>query len=109
MPFMPMIGGVFCVGAGSAPDRTRLSGPSVAAPVAGDPWYGDTPSLDVNGVPYTGDDFGSTVDVWENATHPGYPVGPVGVGWVPNPSWLIGVNLPNGTYTRVTKPRWLET
>jgi hypothetical protein len=106
MPTIPTVGSVFCVGAGSSPDKVRLSGPSSSSPVAGNPWYGDAPNLDVNGQPCEGTTYGPTVDVWENATHPGYPAGPVGPGWVPNSSWLVGVPVPAGTYTRVTQEQW---
>lgn len=97
MPFLPTYGSVFCYGASSSPDKMRLSGPSPAAYVADNSWYG------------TAGDYGPTVDNWYNVTHPGYPAGPPVPGdptWVPNPSWLIGVNLPDGTYTRIIRSRW---
>lgn len=115
MPFTPTYGSVFVYGASSAPDRVRLSGPSTASPVADTPWYGDSPVTDGNGTEYYGEDFGDPVDLWDDIMQPGvdplygngYPVGPSGgPAWVPNESWLYGVPLVDGTYTRVAKPQW---
>lgn len=93
---VPVYGSVFVYGAASAPDKLRLSGPAPTSPVGDDPWYGDS------------GDYGLPVDQWSSTTHTGYPTGPVGPTWVPNASWLYGVSLPVGTYTRIVKPHWLE-
>jgi hypothetical protein len=114
MAFTPTYGSVFVYGAAEAPDRVRLSGPSSASPVGDDPWYGDSPQTDPNGTPYRGSDFGEPVDEWNATSQPGldpihglgYPAGPVDSSWVPNKSWLYGVPLVDGTYTRVAKLQW---
>lgn len=106
MAFTPTYGSVFVYGAASAPDRVRLSGPSTGTPAPPAAWYGDSPVADANGEDYWGEDYGLPVDQWNSPTYPGYPAGPVTSSWVPNKSWLYGVDLPNGTYTRVAKPQW---
>lgn len=109
MPFLPTYGSVFVYGAAESPDKLRLSGPAPSSPAAGAAWYGDTPATGLKGEPIGGGNFGPAVDQWYNVTHPGYPAGPPIPGqplWVPNPSWLYGVNLPDGTYTRIKKTHW---
>lgn len=107
---VPVYGSLFVYGAASAPDKVRLSGPTSSSPVGNDPWYGDSPLTDKNGNPYAGVDYGLPVDQWNEdppgSGYVGYPAGPVGPTWVPNESWLYGVDLPAGTYTRIAKPHW---
>lgn len=116
MAFTPTYGSVFCYGAAHAPDKLRLSGKAPSSPGAGARWYGDTPDTDANGTPYGGGDYGEPVDQWNSITQPGvdpvwgngYPVGPVTAAWVPNTSWLYGVPLVDGTYSRIIQSRWIK-
>lgn len=116
MAFTPTYGSVFVYGAASAQDTVRLSGPSSSTPVSETRWYGDSPVTDANGTPYKGSDYGEPVDQWNSISQPGtdplygngYPTGPVTASWTPNPSWLYGVPLADGTYSRVLKHVWNE-
>ena len=121
MAFTPTYGSVFVYGAAHSPDSVRLSGPAPNDWSGGGPpsaskdrWYGDGPGTDPNGTPVRPGDYGEPVEQWNSTSQPGvdpvhglgYPSGPVDDTFVPNESWLYGVPLEDGTYTRVAKPRW---
>ena len=89
----PVINGFFPIDAASIDDEERLAGPSV-----------DTPPSDWNTnaeTPWHPTNRGYTVDEWKDTTgYAGY-----GTASTPTTSWIIGVNLPTGWYTRVTKAK----
>jgi len=83
---------VLFLDAASVDHELRLSGPSPAPPGAG-----HTAGTDVWEGPY-----GTPVDEWTDITHPPITVGvsyPLTAAGLPNPSWLLDTQFPDGWYT----------
>jgi len=96
---VPTLNSGFVLNAANSPDVQRLAGPApgplppadwTVPGVSTTPWYGP---------------YGLPVDEWKAAT--GYGV-PYGAAPEPTSSWLVGVPLPAGWYTRIVGRRTLQ-